>query len=92
MIEISTTATFDRLFKKLPRTIQRKATTRTELFKSNTFHPSLHTEKLHPKQHEVWSFRVDQAYRIVFKFVGANHAEFRYIGHHHSIYDYHLFK
>jgi len=35
---------------------------------------------------------VDQAYRIVFKFMGPNHAEFRYIAHHHSIYNYDLFK
>ena len=92
MIEISTTATFDRLFGKLPRSIQRKAAKKAELFKSNPFHPSLRTEKLHPKQHEVWSFRVDQAYRIVFKFMGPNQAEFRYVGHHHSIYNYDLFK
>ncbi len=48
MIEISTTATFDRLFKKLPKTVQHKAATKTELFKNNPFHPSLRTEKLHP--------------------------------------------
>lgn len=92
MIEISTTATFDRLFKKLPKAIQKKAATKTEFFKNNPFHLSLRTEKLRPKHHEVWSFRVDQAYRIIFKFVEPNHAEFRYIGHHHSIYDYDLFK
>ena len=92
MIEISTTATFDRLFTNLPRHVQRKAAKRTELFKSNPFHPALRTEKLHPKQYEVWSFRVDQSYRIVFKFVGPGHAELRYIGHHHSIYDYDLFR
>jgi len=49
MIEISTTATFDRLFQDLPKHIQRKAATRTDLFKENPFHPSLRTEKLHPK-------------------------------------------
>lgn len=92
MIEISTTATFDKLFKKLPSTTQRKAFAKTDLFKRNPFQPSLHTEKLHPKHHEVWSFRVDRAYRIIFKFVGPNHAELRYIGHHHSIYDFNLFK
>jgi len=92
MIEISTTATFDRLFQDLPKHIQRKAATRTDLFKENPFHPSLRTEKLHPKHHEVWSFRVDRAYRIIFKFMSSGHAEFRYIGHHHSIYDYDLFK
>ena len=92
MIEISTTATFNRLFKKLPRPIQKKAAGKTDLFKSNPFHPSLRTEKLHPKHHEVWGFRVDRAYRIIFKFIGPSHAELRYIGHHHSIYDYDLFK
>lgn len=92
MIEISTTATFDRLFKKLPRPIQQTAARKTDLFKSNPFHPSLRTEKLHPKQQEVWSFRINQAYRIVFKFIGPNNAEFRYIGHHHSIYNYDLFR
>lgn len=92
MIEISTTATFDRLFKKLPQSIQKKAVGKTTLFQSNPFHPSLRTEKLHPKQHAVWSLRVDQAYRIIFKFVGPDQAEFRYIGHHHSIYNYDLFR
>jgi len=41
MIEISTTATFDRLFKKLPSTIQRKAVIKTDLFTSNPFHLDL---------------------------------------------------
>ena len=41
----------------------------TDLFRANPFHPSLHVEKLHPKHHEVWSFRVDRAYRVIFKFV-----------------------
>ena len=90
MIELSTTATFDRLFTKLPRTIQRKAATKTELFQNNPFYASLRTEKLHPKRHNVWRFRVDRAYRIVFKFINPNHAELRYIGHHHSIYQYDL--
>ncbi|CUQ68281.1 type II toxin-antitoxin system RelE family toxin [Candidatus Nitrospira inopinata] len=92
MLELSTTATFDRLFRKLSKPIQRKAAAKTDLFRENPFHPSLHSEKLHPKHHEVWSFRVDRAYRIVFKFLGPNHVEFRYIGHHHSIYDYDLFR
>ena len=92
MVTISTTATFDRLFQELPRDIQRKAALRTELFKNNPFNPSLRTEKLHPKHHKVWSFRVDQAYRVIFKFIGPNYAELRYIGHHRSIYNYNLFR
>ena len=92
MIEISTTATFDDLFQKISRSIQKKAARQTDLFKKNPFHPSLRTEKLHPKHHQAWSFRVDLSYRIIFKFVAPNHAEFHYIGHHHQIYNYNLFK
>lgn len=83
MIDISTTATFDRLFDKLPK---------TDLFQTNPFHPSFHVEKLHPKHHEVWSFRIDRTYRVIFKFVRPDHAELHYIGHHHSIYDYDMFR
>ena len=92
MIKISTTATFDRLFSDLPREIQEKAARKTELFKGNPFSPILRTEKLHPKKHDVWSFRVDRNYRIIFKFVAKGVAELRFIGHHHKIYDYDIFK
>ena len=92
MLELSTTATFDALFSKLPKPIQRKAASKTDLFRENPFYPSLQTEKLRPKHHEVWSFRVDRSYRIIFKFLGPNQVQLRYIGHHHSIYDYDMFK
>jgi proteic killer suppression protein len=80
MLQLSTTATFDKLFKKLPKAIQRKAATKTDLFREHPFHPSLHSEKLHPKHHEVWSFRVDRAYRIIFQVSGTHQVELRYIG------------
>lgn len=92
MIEISTTATFDKLFANLHKSIQLKAVKRADLFRANPFHPSLHTEKLHPKKHQVWSFRVDISYRIIFKFIGPNQAELRCIGHHNQIYNYDIFK
>lgn len=91
MIEIQTTHTFDKLFLKLPRKIQTKAAEKTELFKQNAFHPSLRTEKLSPKRHNVWSFRVDRTYRVVFKFMSNDMVELRYIGHHNEIYDYSIF-
>ncbi len=91
MIEVYTTATFDELFLELPDKIQIKADEKTKLFKENPFNPILRTEKLHPKGHDVWSFRVDINYRIVFKFTGKNLVEFRFIGHHNNIYDYNIF-
>lgn len=91
MIEIQTTKTLDKLFQKLPKKIQIKAAQKTELFKTNPFLPSLRTEKLSPKGYEVWSFRIDFSYRIVFKFISESIAEFRFIGHHSDIYDYNIF-
>jgi len=90
-MEIQTTHTFDKLFKTLPRRTQLKAVQKTELFKTNPFHPSLRTEKLNPKGYDVWSFRIDISYRIVFKFTAEGVAEFRFIGHHNDIYDYNIF-
>ncbi|NUM68925.1 type II toxin-antitoxin system YoeB family toxin [candidate division KSB1 bacterium] len=90
-MQIATTRTFDRLFNSLDKKIQRKAAKKTEIFKQNPFNPILRTEKLHLKTHEVWSFRIDLDYRIVFKFVEKNLAEFRFIGHHNKIYDYPIF-
>jgi len=90
-MRILTTKTFDRLFQKLDSKIQRKAAEKTELFKENPFNPILKTEKLHPKGHDVWSYRVDYDYRIVFKFIEKDAAEFRFIGHHNKIYDYPIF-
>jgi len=91
MMQIVTTKTFDKLFKSLDKKIQRKAAQKTEMFKQNPFNPILRTEKLHPKTHDVWSFRVDLDYRVVFKFTQKDVAEFRFIGHHNKIYDYPIF-
>jgi mRNA-degrading endonuclease RelE of RelBE toxin-antitoxin system len=35
---------------------------------------------------------VDRSYRIIFTFLDSTHVELRYIGHHHFIYDYDMFK
>ncbi|OGW74585.1 MAG: hypothetical protein A3J72_05170 [Nitrospirae bacterium RIFCSPHIGHO2_02_FULL_40_19] len=91
-MEIQTTATFDKLFAGLPKKIQIKAAKKTHLFKENPFHPSLRTEKLNPKGYDVWSFRIDLYYRIVFKFIDRGLVEFRFIGHHNDIYDYNIFR
>ena len=91
-MEIQTPQTFDKLFAKLPKKIQVKAALKTQLFKTNLFHPSLKTEKLNPKSYDVWSFRVDLHYRIVFKFTARDLVEFRFIGHHNDIYDYNIFR
>ncbi len=92
MITTYTTNTFDRLFEKLDREIQKKAAVKTGIFRHNPFNPILRTEKLHPKKFDVWSFRVDINYRIVFQFIGREKVLFMYIGHHNQIYSYDLFR
>ena len=37
------------------------------LFEANSFHPSLHTEKLEPKSVGLYSFRIDRKYRAIFR-------------------------
>lgn len=79
------TKKFVSLYKKLPVFIQKKAQKQERIFKVNMFYPSLNTEKLSPKHSNLWSFRIDRAYRIVFHF-GKNVITFLYAGHHKDIY------
>ena len=88
MVKIKATNEFKKLFKKLDIKIQKKAAVKAELFRENPFNPILETEKLNPKHHKVWSFRVDQCFRIIFKFTEKNIVEFCFIGHHNKIYRY----
>ena len=68
-MEIFSTKKFETEYNKLPKNIREKAKKQEKLFKSNPLHPSLHTEKLFPKWKEVWSFRIDKNYRVVFRFL-----------------------
>ena len=86
MAEVFVTPTFVRLYKKLPVAVQRKAEAKTELFRTNPFHPSLRTKKLEPHHEQVWSFWVDKDYRITFCFFDMRDAHFLHIGNRKDIY------
>ncbi len=88
MIEIYITKEFETCFQELPKPIQRKAERKEKIFRQNPFHPSLHTEKLEPKSKQVWSFRIDREYRILFRFINHNKILFLTCGHHNWIYRY----
>lgn len=68
-MEVFLTDEFIKRYRHLPSSIRKKAEKQETLFRQNPFHPSLHTEKLEPKGKQVWSFRIDRSYRILFKFV-----------------------
>jgi mRNA-degrading endonuclease RelE of RelBE toxin-antitoxin system len=86
MIEIFVTEEFQKRYRELPKIIQRKAEKQEKIFRQNPFHPSLHTEKLEPKGKEVWSFRIDKRYRIIFRFINGNKVRFLTVGPHDWIY------
>jgi len=85
-LEILLTDEFVRLYKLLPAHIQKKAEKQEKLFRQNPFHPSLHTEKLEPKGKQVWSFRIDRSYRVLFRFAESQKVIFLTVGSHDWIY------
>ena len=54
---------------QLHGSLRKKAKKQFGLFLNNLFHPSLHTEKLQPKDKNIWSFRIDKSCRVIFTFV-----------------------
>ena len=48
--------------------IEKKFLKQCTYLAQNLQHPSLHTELLEPKQHGIYSFRIDQKYRALFFF------------------------
>ena len=53
------------------------------LFEANPFYPSLHTEKLEPKSVGLYSFRIDQKYRAIFRIHGGT-AEIVHVTKHYE--------
>ena len=67
-MKITETAQFRKSYKSLDKVIQGKAKKRFQLFLQNLFHPSLNTEKLEPRNKNIWSFRIDWNFRVIFTF------------------------
>lgn len=89
-MEIILTKEFEKRYQDLPVTIQKKAEKQEKLFRHNPFHPSLYTEKLNPKSKEVWSFRVDRRYRVIFRFLTPTKVLFLTVGPHDWVYRFKL--
>ncbi|GIW67080.1 MAG: hypothetical protein KatS3mg095_0978 [Candidatus Parcubacteria bacterium] len=85
MIEIIYTKKFEKYFDLLPNSIKKKALKKIKLFEQQPFSPILRTEKLRSFEN-IWSFRIDKKYRVIFSFIGSRKAIFYLIGHHHWIY------
>ena len=67
-MQLIQTERFRKSFDDLDIPTKKKAKKQFVLFINNLFHPSLHTEKLEPKKRNMWSFRVDKQFRVIFTF------------------------
>ena len=86
MHKLITTAEFTSRYRELPTAIKNKLKKQERLFITNPFYPSLHTEKLQPKDKQYWSFRVDRSYRVLFRFSESNEVILITVGTHDWIY------
>ena len=86
MYQIVVADQFRRRYEKLPAAIQKKILKQEKLLSENPFQPSLHTEKLQPKNKEYWSVRVDKRYRILFRFLSGTEIVLITVGTHDWLY------
>lgn len=71
-MKIIETARFRKSFAALDSRYKKKVKKQFQLFLKNPRYPSLNTEKLAPKENNIWSFRIDRKYRVIFTFQGAD--------------------
>lgn len=81
-MKITETATFRKSFNKLPHRTRQKAKKQFQLFIKDFFYPSLHTEKLVPRHQNIWSFRIDRSYRVIFSIPSPHEIIFLDVGPH----------
>jgi len=67
-----TTPYFEKQFRKLPKFLQKIAKRKILLFEKNPSHPSLHTHKLKGELSAYWSFYINDAYRVLFRFINGD--------------------
>lgn len=87
MLEIRYTDEFKKRFSLLSLTVQKKAVKQITLFKEYPMYPSLNNEKLEPKDGGLWSIRIDQKYRILYKHDKKNVIVLLTCGSHDWLYD-----
>ncbi|MEK6732611.1 MAG: type II toxin-antitoxin system mRNA interferase toxin, RelE/StbE family [Candidatus Omnitrophota bacterium] len=73
---------FLRSFQKLPAGIQALARLKDELFCGDSFDPRLHTHKLKGELSGFWSYSVNYAYRVLFRFLRDEEVIYYDIGTH----------
>lgn len=81
-MKIVETNQFRKSFEELDNSLRKTTKKQFKLFLNNLFHPSLHTEKLEPKTSNIWSFRINKNFRVIFTFMGGGTILLLDIGSH----------
>lgn len=68
----------------IKRSLTRKFDKQLQLFKDNSKHPSLNTERIEPKSLKIYSFRIDRKYRVIFILVSSIEVEIVDINDHYQ--------
>lgn len=82
MITVRYKPSFLKEYKKLPNDLQGEIREKIELFRKDPRHPFLKTHKLKGDLRGRFSFSVNYAYRIVFRYDGKNAAILLGVGTH----------
>ena len=83
--KIQSTSAFQKSFRKIPRYIQDLSIQKDQWFRRNAFDPRLRAHKLKGELSGYWSYSINDAYRILFRFIHVDEVLYYDIGTH-SIY------
>ena len=81
-IVVRVTSDFTRAFRCLPKHLQRIAERKDQRFRGSPFHPGLRTHQLKGELNGLCSYAVNDAYRVLFRFVTDNEVLYYDIGTH----------
>jgi len=84
-MEVEYSTSFIKRYKKLSKEVREAFKKQKDLFRTNPFHPTLKTHKLHGPLSGRFAFSVTSKYRTMFCFIGGK-VIFLDIGNH-DIYD-----
>lgn len=87
MLEIWYTDEFKKCFSSLSVPLQKKAVKQINIFKQYPLYPSLNNEKIEPKENGLWTIRIDQKYRILYRYDKNNIVVLLTCGSHDWLYN-----
>ncbi len=78
---------FSKKFIKLNKDLKNKFGLRLDIFLNNHKDPILNIHSLHGKYDGFYSLNVNADYRVIFRYINSNLAEFVIIGTHAELYE-----